>query len=66
MTARGLTPGSSNMFSKGSGGGTRSGSVGLGMAISRTIVELHGGTCSAANSPDGGALVSVKLPYKAR
>jgi two-component system OmpR family sensor kinase len=45
--------------------GDRSGSVGLGMAIARTIVELHGGTCSAANNPDGGALVTVELPYKA-
>ncbi len=44
--------------------GDRSGSVGLGMAIARTIVELHGGTCVAANNEDGGALVSVELPYK--
>ena len=44
--------------------GDRSGSVGLGMAIARTIVELHGGTCSASNNEAGGALVSVRLPYK--
>lgn len=52
--------------------GDRSGSVGLGMAIARTVVELHGGTCSAANRPDdtagddvgGGAMVTVRLPYK--
>lgn len=44
--------------------GDRSGSVGLGMAIARTIVELHGGTCSATNNSDGGALVTVELPYK--
>ncbi len=43
--------------------GDQSGSVGLGMAISRTIAELHGGSCEAANSPDGGAVVTVHLPY---
>ncbi len=44
--------------------GDRSGSVGLGMAVARTIVELHGGSCTAANrGPDegGGALVSIRL-----
>ncbi len=44
--------------------GDQSGSVGLGMAIARTIVELHGGTCDAANQPGGGALVTVRLPYR--
>ncbi len=29
--------------------GDRSGNVGLGMAIARTIAELHGGRCEAAN-----------------
>ncbi len=45
--------------------GDRSGSAGLGMAIARTIVDLHGGRCEAVNSEDGsGAVVSVHLPYK--
>jgi len=46
--------------------GDRAGSVGLGMAIARTIVELHGGSCTAANrapADGGGALVSIRLPY---
>ncbi len=49
--------------------GDRSGSVGLGMAIARTIAELHGGWCEATNSEGatngegGGALVTVRLPY---
>lgn len=47
--------------------GDQSGSVGLGMAIARTIVELHGGHCSATNrSADdgGGAVVTIRLPYR--
>ena len=40
----------------------RSGSAGLGMAIARTIVELHDGDCRAANHDDG-AVVSVRIPY---
>lgn len=47
--------------------GDRSGSVGLGMAIAKTIVDLHGGSCEAANgTTDGGsgALVTIRLPYK--
>jgi signal transduction histidine kinase len=47
--------------------GDQSGSVGLGMAIARTIVELHGGHCSAANrsaEDGGGAVVTIRLPYR--
>ncbi len=48
--------------------GDRSGSVGLGMAIARTIVELHGGTCRAANlgaDDGGGAVVTIEFPTTA-
>ena len=44
--------------------GDRSGSVGLGMAIARTIVEAHGGSCLAENREAGGALVSIRLPLR--
>lgn len=50
--------------------GDQSGSVGLGMSIARTIVEMHGGSCEARNQPldaegnPGGALVMVRLPFK--
>lgn len=46
--------------------GDRSGSVGLGMAIAKTIAELHGGRCSATNAETGGAVVTVWLPYGLR
>lgn len=39
----------------------RSGS-GLGLAVVRSLVELHGGRAEAVNSPSGGALFRVLLP----
>jgi two-component system sensor histidine kinase KdpD len=37
--------------------------LGLGLTISKGIVEAHGGRIWAANRPDGGAVVTVALPY---
>ena len=34
---------------------------GLGLAIVRQAAEAHGGTATAANAPDGGAIVSVRF-----
>jgi two-component system sensor histidine kinase KdpD len=36
--------------------------VGLGLAISRAIVEAHGGRISARNGPAGGAVFTFTLP----
>jgi signal transduction histidine kinase len=40
----------------------RHGGTGLGLAIVQRIVEAHGGYVSVANRPQGGAVVTVRLP----
>ena len=45
------------------GGATRRhGGTGLGLAIARDLVDLHGGSISISEAPEGGALFTVRLP----
>ncbi|HEY8489371.1 MAG TPA: ATP-binding protein [Dehalococcoidia bacterium] len=51
-------------FHQAHGSGYRSG-MGLGLYISRQIVELHGGEVRAEFPPDGGTRIVVRLPVEA-
>jgi signal transduction histidine kinase len=42
--------------------GDRRGEAGIGLAIVKGIVTAHGGSVSAANRPDGGAVVRLGIP----
>lgn len=40
------------------------GGMGVGLYVTRQIVERHGGTIDAANVPEGGARMTIRLPIE--
>ena len=44
---------------------TKKNGMGIGLAISRSIIEAHGGRLWAENHPEGGAIFNVSLPLVA-
>ncbi|MEU0209235.1 HAMP domain-containing sensor histidine kinase [Streptomyces canus] len=49
-------------FYKASASRPRSEGSGLGLSIARENAHIHGGEITAANSPDGGAVFTLRLP----
>lgn len=41
---------------------TRTRGTGLGLAVARRVVEGHGGTIEASNHPEGGAVMTLRVP----
>ena len=39
------------------------GGAGWGLAVVRRIAELHGGSVTAANCPEGGAAFTLRIPH---
>jgi len=59
----GYLPHAFERFRRPDAGRARSeGGAGLGLAIVAAIATAHGGTASASNGPDGGTVVTMRLP----
>jgi two-component system sensor histidine kinase CpxA len=44
----------------------QTGGVGLGLAITKRAVRLHGGNVRAVNRPEGGLMIEIRLPLVAQ
>ncbi len=62
----GYSAGSTLHHSSGEAESTRASGLGLGLGITRGIVEAHGGTIEAGNRPEGGASFTIRLPIEPR
>ena len=40
----------------------REGGMGIGLTLAREVVQAHGGSIRASNSPEGGALIVINFP----
>ena len=45
---------------------TKSQGHGVGLALAHRVITEHGGTLTASNAPDGGAVFSIRLPLDLR
>src|SRR5262249_7075250 len=64
-TGKGLSPSQlERVFERGWQADPKAGGKGLGLYISRRIVEAHGGTRSGESTPGQGATFHVVLPYE--
>lgn len=43
---------------------TRAAGTGLGLAVARRVVAMHGGTITATNHPEGGAVFRIEIPSR--
>ncbi|MCH7753388.1 MAG: hypothetical protein IH898_14700 [Planctomycetes bacterium] len=41
---------------------TKANGLGMGLSISRSIIDAHGGRLEAVHDPDGGATLHITLP----
>lgn len=41
---------------------TKSGGHGIGLALAHRVITEHGGTLTAGNAPEGGAIFTIRLP----
>lgn len=52
-------------FRRSDAGASTPGGAGLGLAIVKEFIEMHGGSVSVGDAPEGGALFGVNLPIVA-